>query len=114
MKAKIKLKNYKFNTIKISGSKNSSLPIIAASILCDEQVTINNVPNIHDVNALITLLKKIGYDISFNNNTVIVNPKKINIAFFFFIITRVFCAKIQNMCFLLNIFLYNFRHIAQN
>ena len=78
MKAKIKLNDYKFNTIKISGSKNSSLPIIAGSILCDEQVTINNVPNIDDVNALITLLKKIGYDIHFNNNTVIVNPNKIN------------------------------------
>lgn len=82
MKAKIRLKNYQFNTIKISGSKNSSLPIIAASILSDEPVIINNIPNISDVIILIAILKKMGYNIHFKNNTLIVNPTNIKQSFF--------------------------------
>lgn len=74
MKAKVKLNKYKNNIIKISGSKNSSLPIIAASILCDEQVTINNIPNISDIVILVNIIKKMGYNISFSNNTIITTP----------------------------------------
>jgi len=32
--------------IQISGSKNSSLPILASSLLIDEEITISNVPNL--------------------------------------------------------------------
>lgn len=78
MKAKVRLNNYKFNTINISGSKNSSLPIIAASILCDEDVIITNIPDISDVRLLINILKKINYNIDYNNNTLIVKPSNID------------------------------------
>ena len=74
MKAKIKLNKYDNTIVKISGSKNSSLPIIAASILCDEEVIINNVPNISDINRMVKIIKKMGYTISFNNNTIITKP----------------------------------------
>jgi len=76
VKAKIKLNEYTNVPIKISGSKNSSLPIIAASILCDETVTLENVPNITDVNILINILKDIGYKINYNNNdnTLVIYP----------------------------------------
>lgn len=74
MKGKIKLINYKFNSINISGSKNSSLPIIAACILCDEEVILNNIPNISDVVLLIKILNNIGVNITFKNNTVIYKP----------------------------------------
>lgn len=36
--------------IEISGAKNSAVALIPAAILCDEEVKINNVPNISDVN----------------------------------------------------------------
>ena len=39
-------------TVKISGAKNSAVALIPASILCDEEVTIKNVPNISDIKAL--------------------------------------------------------------
>lgn len=78
MKAKVRLNKYKFNTINISGSKNSSLPILAASILCDEDVIITNVPNISDVRLLINILKKIDYNITFNNNIVLIKHSNIN------------------------------------
>ena len=68
------MKEYKNTSIKISGSKNSSLPIIAASILCDETVILHNIPNISDVFLLIEILNDIGIKTSFNNNTLIIYP----------------------------------------
>ncbi len=82
MKAKIKLNDYKFNNIKISGSKNSSLPIIAASILCDEQVILHNIPNISDIIYLIKILNNMGFNLKYQNNTLIVNPSNIDQCFF--------------------------------
>ncbi len=44
-------------TVKISGAKNSAVALIPASILCDESVTISNIPNISDISALEDILK---------------------------------------------------------
>ena len=82
MKGKIKLNEYKNSSIKIGGSKNSSLPIIAASILCNEPVIINNVPNITDIISIISILKDMNYNITFKNNTVKVYPTDIYINHF--------------------------------
>ena len=84
MKAKVRLNKYKNNSITISGSKNSSLPIIAASLLCDDDVIIHNVPNISDINKLIKIIKKIGFDITFHNNTVRIKQKEIYKKKFYF------------------------------
>ncbi len=46
--------------IAISGSKNASLPIIAASILNQGKTTLYNVPNIHDTQMMFEILKKLG------------------------------------------------------
>lgn len=48
--------------IRISGSKNSALPIIAATLLCSEPVTIRNLPHLHDVTTMIALLRCMGVD----------------------------------------------------
>ena len=45
--------------IKISGSKNSALPILAASIL-NKQTTIKNIPYVNDILTMLNLLKFIG------------------------------------------------------
>ena len=84
MKAKVRLNKYKNNSVTISGSKNSSLPIIAASLLCDDDVIIYNVPNISDINKLIKIIKKIGFDITFHNNTVRIKHKEIYKKKFYF------------------------------
>lgn len=70
MKAKVRTKEYHYNTIKISGSKNSGLPIIAAGLLCDEDVIIRNVPCISDIKTLIAIIKGLNCDINFVDNTV--------------------------------------------
>ena len=43
--------------VKISGSKNATLPILAASILSDKKIEINNVPLVKDVITMSQLLK---------------------------------------------------------
>lgn len=46
--------------IKISGSKNSAVALVPAAVLCDEEVTIANVPDISDIDALDEILKHLG------------------------------------------------------
>ena len=49
--------------IRISGAKNSALPILAATILCKEPVKISNLPHLHDVTTMIELLVALGIDV---------------------------------------------------
>lgn len=49
--------------VTISGSKNSSLPCLAAALLTDEEVTLKNVPRIDDVEVLIKIIQDSGYKI---------------------------------------------------
>ena len=51
-------------TVTISGSKNSALPILAASILSEESLRIANVPHLNDVTTMIELLGTIGLDVT--------------------------------------------------
>ncbi len=64
--------------VKISGSKNSSLPIIAATILNGGETTLYNVPNIHDTQMMFEILRQIGGKVTKKNNKVIINTKNIN------------------------------------
>ena len=61
-----------------SGAKNAVLPILAATILASEPVTLHNVPNLQDVSVLTDLLKDLGAAVEINGNTVIVDPRNIN------------------------------------
>ena len=54
--------------IKISGSKNASLPIMIASLLTKEKVEIDNIPNLSDVSTLIDLMKSLGADIELDQS----------------------------------------------
>ena len=53
--------------VKISGSKNATLPILAASILGDKKIEIKNVPLVKDVMTMSQLLKHIGSNIKINS-----------------------------------------------
>lgn len=46
--------------ITISGAKNSALPILAASLLAKDNITINNVPHLRDVTTMMELLGQLG------------------------------------------------------
>ena len=47
-------------TIQVSGSKNATLPILAASLLNKNKVTIENIPLVKDVETMINLLSLLG------------------------------------------------------
>ena len=59
----IKSKKNLKGKISISGSKNATLPILAASILSNKPVTLKNIPFVQDVYTMINLLKHIGMNI---------------------------------------------------
>jgi len=53
--------------ITISGAKNASLPILAATLLASEPVTLRNVPHLNDVTTTITLLQSMGVQVTFDD-----------------------------------------------
>ena len=64
----------------ISGSKNSSLPILASTLLFDKPVEINNLPKVKDIETMLILLKSLGSKIIRNkkkNSVKIYKSKKI-------------------------------------
>jgi len=67
-----------FGTIDISGSKNASLPILAATLLVDDKVILKNIPNVKDIATMINLLESIGKKIEFLNskNEIVITSKK--------------------------------------
>ena len=64
--------------INISGAKNSAVALIPASILCDEPVIINNIPNISDIDALNDILTFLNAKIDKKNNTMIIDASNID------------------------------------
>ena len=46
--------------VKISGSKNASLPILAATLLSDGKIILSNIPKVRDIETMISLLKSLG------------------------------------------------------
>lgn len=65
-------------TTEISGSKNASLPIIAASILNGGVSKLYNVPNIHDTQITLEILKILGCKIEKKNNKIVIDSSKMN------------------------------------
>lgn len=64
--------------VTISGAKNAALKLIPAAILADSPSKISNVPKIIDINKMVHIIESLGAKISFNNNTVDIDPSSIN------------------------------------
>jgi len=56
-------------TIVPSGNKNAALPILAATLLTDKPVTLHNLPNIGDVQTMLTLLEDLGATVQRHSNS---------------------------------------------
>ena len=65
-------------TIKISGAKNSAVALVPASLLADSKVTIDNVPNISDIDALNEILEYLGATVSRTNETMEIDPSTVD------------------------------------
>ena len=65
------------------GAKNEALQVICATLLSSEKITINNIPNILDVNNLIDLLQDMGVKIcKLGDNSYSFEAKEINLDYF--------------------------------
>lgn len=66
--------------VKISGAKNATLGILAASLLTDETITIENIPDVWDVNVMLDAIMLLGADVTrIDRNTVKINSKNANV-----------------------------------
>jgi UDP-N-acetylglucosamine 1-carboxyvinyltransferase len=70
--------NRLFGEVEISGSKNSVLPILAASILLDKEIVIRNVPYLRDVITFIKLLKILGAKVDYKSHSIYIDPSTID------------------------------------
>ena len=66
-------------TVCISGAKNAALPILAASILTNDNVTLFNVPSLLDVTSKTNLLQSIGVLVESNGNTLRLNSQNLDL-----------------------------------
>jgi UDP-N-acetylglucosamine 1-carboxyvinyltransferase len=57
--------------IRVEGNKNAALPLIVASLLTDEEVTLHNVPRIRDVDVLLDILRGLGTEVDGQGSTTL-------------------------------------------
>ena len=65
--------------IRISGAKNAALPILVATLLADEAVTVRNIPHLRDITTTMELLGRMGVDLTVDERmNVEINPSTID------------------------------------
>ena len=65
-------------TVKISGSKNSALPILAATLLTKDPCVIQRVPDLSDVHYMLQILTHLGAEVERASGIVTVKAEKVN------------------------------------
>ena len=65
--------------VKISGAKNSALVLLAASLLTDEKIILDNVPLLTDIEKMSNILKSLGVKIQTKDHLLIIDSKNISI-----------------------------------
>ena len=59
--------------VKISGSKNASLPILAATLLSKKKIYLRNLPKVKDIETMVNLLQSLGSKIKFSTKNLIID-----------------------------------------
>ena len=67
-----------YGEMTVSGSKNAILPILAACILTDQRVTINNVPDITDVDDMLYIMRDLGVSATSSDHSVTIDCSNIS------------------------------------
>ena len=94
-------------TIKISGAKNSSVAILPASILASTDVTICNIPEITDTDALCEILEYLGADVRRASESVVITPSTIENKF----IPEKYSKKLRASYYFMGALLGKFKHV---
>ena len=103
----IKGGNPLYGEVEISGAKNAALAIIAAAIMTDETVTIDNLPNVRDINVLLQAIEEIGAKVE----RVDVHRVKINGSFIRSVnVDNEFIRKIRASYYLIGALLGKYKH----
>ncbi len=61
--------------VRISGSKNASLPILASTLLSKKNIILTNIPKVKDIETMVLLLKSLGSNINFKKKKFLINNK---------------------------------------
>ena len=65
--------------VHISGAKNSALVLLAASLLTNERIILENVPRLTDIEKMGNILKSLGVKLTQKNNRLEIDPQNISI-----------------------------------
>lgn len=63
--------------VQASGAKNAALPLLAAALLTDEEMTFLNVPDLADVKTMLKLLEQLGCQISRDGHKVVISAREV-------------------------------------
>jgi UDP-N-acetylglucosamine 1-carboxyvinyltransferase len=64
--------------IKVGGSKNAALPIIAASLLADSEVVLEDIPRLRDVTNLCSIIEEMGAKVKRDQNRIEIDPTSVS------------------------------------
>ena len=64
--------------IRISGSKNASLPILAATLLSRKKIFLKDLPNVKDIQTMVSLLRSLGSIIKLDKKDIVIDNSKQN------------------------------------
>lgn len=67
-----------YGTVDINGAKNAAVAIIPAAIMASDVVTLENVPDIADVNSYIKILEDLGCKVEFKEKKLVIDPRGLN------------------------------------
>lgn len=65
-------------SVKISKAKNAYLPILAGVLLSDKKITLHEVPNLRDINTMLTLLGNLGVGVERSGKTIELDPSTLS------------------------------------
>lgn len=94
-------------TIEINGAKNSAVALLPASILSDEEATINNIPSITDINVLKEIIKGLNGKITENKNKIVIDTSNIKNT----VIEQEFSSKLRASYYFMGSLLAKFKHV---
>ena len=93
--------------VEIGGAKNAALAIISAAVMTDETVTIENLPNVRDINVLLNAIESIGAKVDrLDAHTVKMNGSFIRN----FVVDNEYIRKIRASYYLLGALLGKYKH----
>ena len=103
----IKGGNPLYGEVEIGGAKNAALAILAAAIMTDETVTIDNLPNVRDINVLLQAIEEIGAHVE----RVDIHKVKINGSFIMGVnVDNEFIRRIRASYYLIGALLGKYKH----